>query len=75
MNNNSKEPLQQIEGKIDIIVALLLRLLPKTGDNLSLKDQIRLLDNLCVRPIEISKIIGRPQNYVSKELVAIRKQK
>ena len=76
MEKEIKEVVRQLEQKLDVIAALLLRLVPKDIKGLSLRDQVGLLDGLGVRPIEISKIIGRPQNYVSKELVSIRlKQK
>ena len=73
MDKETKELIQQLGQKIDLIAALLLRLLPAEG--LSLKEQVRLLDDLKVRPVDISKLIGRTQGYVGKELVAIRKEK
>jgi hypothetical protein len=74
MDKETKEVLHQFGQKLDVIAAILLRLVPKNLEGLSLKDQISLLDGLGVRPIEISKIIGRSQGYVSKELVAIRRK-
>ena len=74
MEKEIKEVVRQLEQKLDVIAALLLRLVPKDIKGLSLRDQVGLLDGLGVRPIEISKIIGRPQNYVSKELVSIRRK-
>ena len=74
MEKETKEAVQQLGQKLDVVAALLLRLVPRAMEGLSLKDQIGLLDGLGVRPIEISKIIGRPQNYVSKELVGIRRK-
>ena len=64
---------RQLEQKLDVIAALLLRLIPKNIEGLSLKEQINLLDGLGVRPVEIAKIVGRSSNHVNKELVAIRK--
>ena len=72
---DSKQVLQQIEQKLDVIAALLLRLVPKNVEGLSLKEQIKLLEGLGIRPIEIAKIVGRSSNHVNKELVAIRKEK
>jgi len=73
MDKETKELIQQLGQKIDLITALLLRLLPTEG--LSLKEQVRLLNDLKVRPVDISKITGRSQGHVNKELVAIRKEK
>jgi hypothetical protein len=74
MDKDTKFLLEQMTQKLDVVSAILLRLVPKNLEGLSLKDQIALLDGLGVRPVEISKIIGRPQNYISKELVAIRRK-
>ncbi len=73
MDKDTKELIQQLGRKMDLIAALLLRLLPTEG--LSLKEQIRLLNDLKIRPVDISKITGRSQGYINKELVAIRKEK
>lgn len=73
MDKDTKELIQQLGQKMDLIAALLLRLLPTEG--LSLKEQVRLLNDLKIRPVDISKITGRSQGHINKELVAIRKEK
>ncbi|PIY96017.1 MAG: hypothetical protein COY66_05260 [Candidatus Kerfeldbacteria bacterium CG_4_10_14_0_8_um_filter_42_10] len=73
MGKDTKELIQQLGQKMDLIAALLLRLLPPK--ELSLKEQVRLLNDLKIRPVEMSKITGRSQGHVGKELVAIRKEK
>ena len=76
--NNKEEVkflLQQLSKKMDIVAALLLRLIPKEMDSLSFKEQVRILNSLNIRPVDISKITGRPQSYVNKELASIRKEK
>jgi len=73
MDKDTKELIQRLGQKMDIITALLLRLLPKEG--LSLKEQVRLLNDLKIRPVDMSKITGRSQGHINKELVAIRKEK
>jgi hypothetical protein len=75
MDQDTKEVFQQLGQKMDILAALLLRLVPKNHEGLSLKDQIRLLDGLGMRPIDIAKVVGRGSNHVNKELVAIRREK
>lgn len=56
-----------------VVVALLLR---QGMEPLStLRQQIELLEGLGLGPTEIGKIIGRPTNYVTKELAGIRKSK
>jgi len=73
MDEKTRKLIQQLGQKIDLIVALLLRLSPKKG--LSLKEQVRLLNDLKIRPVDMSKITGRSQGHINKELVAIRKEK
>lgn len=74
MDIETKEILEQLGQKLDVIASLLLKLIPRDFESLSLKEQISLLDGLHIRPVDMSKIIGRPQNYISKELVAIRRK-
>jgi len=66
---------QALSKRLDIIISLLLRQLPKAGDTISGRDQIEVLESLGVRPVEISRILGKKESYVSKELVSIRKSK
>ena len=73
MDKETKKLIQQLGQKMDLVTSLLLRLLPK--EKLSLKEQVRLLNDLKIRPVDISKITGRSQGYINKELVAIRKEK
>ncbi len=73
MDKETKELIQQLGQKMELIAALLLRLLPSEG--LSLKEQIRLLNDLKIRPVDMSKITGRSPGHINKELVAIRKEK
>ncbi len=72
-NNEEIEQLIELNKKIEVVIAVLLRLLKKDHIGIALKDQISLLDGLGVRPIEIAEIVGKTQSHVSKELVAIRR--
>lgn len=69
------EALQEVNKRLGVVIALLLRALPAAGDGLSLRDQIRFLSELGVRPKDIAEILGRSQTYVGKELAGIRKGK
>jgi len=75
MDKETRVLLEQLNQKIDVVAALLLRLVPRNIDGLSLKEQIKLLDGLNIRPIEIAKIVGKSQGHINKELVAIRREK
>ena len=73
MDKETKELMRQLIQRMELIIALMLRLLPK--EELSFKEQVRLLNDLKIRPVDISKITGRSPGHVNKELAAIRKEK
>lgn len=64
-----------INKKFEVVIALLLRMLPKDRKGLLLREQIALLNNLGIGPTGIAKIINRFPKYVSKELAEMRKAK
>lgn len=61
--------------RLDICIALLLRLVERDGSKLSIREQIQTLDSLGLRPVEIANVLGKTQTYVNKELVGIRKRR
>lgn len=70
MEKSGQESTNQL---LRVIVALLLR----RGDEqvLTLRQQIEVLNELGVRPMEIAEILGRSSTYVNKELSGIRKNR
>jgi len=58
---------------LQVVIALLLR--QKKAELLPLKQQIGILHDLGLRPIEIAEILGRTGKYVGKEIAGIRKSK
>jgi len=75
MDKETKELLEQVVQRLDVANALLLRLVPKNNDVLTLKEQLQLLDGLKVRPVDMARITGRKPGHINKELVSIRKKK
>lgn len=73
MDKETKELIRQLTQRVELIIALMLRLLPKK--EISFREQVSLLNDLKIRPMDISKITGRSQGHINKELVAIRKKK
>lgn len=67
------EELQNLNRNMEVVIALLLRLVSPDSKRLALKEQIALLDGLGLRPISIASIVGKTSGHVSKELVAIRR--
>jgi hypothetical protein len=74
MTNKSNDlaDLKSTNRLLRVMIAVLLR--GKIDDPLPLKQQIEILDDLGLSPLEISKIINRENSYVSKELAGIRKK-
>lgn len=66
---------EQLGQKLDTIIALLLRMVPRNVESISLKDQIRILTGIGVRPVDIARITGKTQSHINKELASIRKEK
>jgi hypothetical protein len=67
------DELQSLNRNMEVVIALLLRLVSPDNKRLPLKEQMALLDGLGVRPISIASIVGKTPGHVSKELVAIRR--
>lgn len=64
-----------IKQRLDVIIALLLRLIESDGEALSAKEQILALSNLGLRPVEIAGILGKKTTYINKELSGLRKKR
>ncbi len=65
----------EVNKRLGIIIALLLKTIPTSSDGISLRDQVELLSELGVRPKDIATMLGRSQSYVTKELSGLRKSK
>ncbi|MCX6722580.1 MAG: hypothetical protein NT094_00755 [Candidatus Staskawiczbacteria bacterium] len=70
MDNNTLESTNKL---LRVIVALLLK--RKDPDKLTLRQQIEILSDLGLKPLEIAEIIGRSNIYINKELSELRKSR
>ena len=68
-----KNTLESTNKLLRVIVALLLR--RKDEQTLTLRQQIEILNDLGIKPTEISEIIGRTNTYINKELFELRKSR
>ena len=68
-----KNTLESTNKLLRVIVALLLR--RKDEQILTLRQQIEILNDLGIKPTEISEIIGRTNTYINKELFELRKSR
>ncbi len=66
-----ENPLESTNKLLKVIAALLLR--QKNSETFTLRQQIEILDNLGLKPLEIAEILGRTNIYINKELSGIRK--
>lgn len=67
------EDIKNLCKRLDALIFILLN--KQIGEAMLLKDQVKMLDNLSFRPIEIAAILGKTQTHISKELATIRKSK
>lgn len=70
MDNNTLESTNKL---LRVIVALLLK--RKDPDTLTLRQQIEILNDLGLKPLEIAEILGRNNTYINKELSELRKSR
>jgi len=70
MDNNELESTNKL---LRVIVALLLR--KKEQNTLTLRQQIEILNDLGLKPLEIAGILGRNNIYINKELSELRKSR
>ena len=68
-----KNELQSTNKLLRVIVALLLR--RRDEQTLTLRQQIEILNDLGIKPIEIPHILCRNNTYINKELSGIRKNR
>ena len=66
-----KKTLESTNKLLKVIVALLLR--QNEEQSTTLRQQIKILSDLGLKPAEIAEILGRSNTYISKELSGIRK--
>ena len=69
------EQLSEFNKRLEVVISILLRIIPKEEKSISLKEQVRILDSLGIRPRDIADILGRTPTHISKELAGLRKEK
>lgn len=69
------EHLKELNKRLGVIISLLLRTISENGPTLKIKEQVRILDDLGLRPRDISEILGRTPTHINKELTGIRKER
>lgn len=65
---------QDVSRLLKVVIGLMVKLQPEEKKLPTIKTQIKLLNELGLRPIEIAEVLGKNQNYINKELVSIRKK-
>ena len=65
----------QLVKRLDAIINILLETAELEGKPLSVSKRIELLDAAGLRPVEISRLMGKTMSYVTVELTRIRKSR
>lgn len=68
-----KDEQKSTNRLLRVIIALLLR--GKGEETLTLRQQIEILNDLGLKPLEIAEILGRSNTYINKELFELRKSR
>jgi hypothetical protein len=68
-----KDEQKSTNRLLRVIIALLLK--GKGEDTLTLRQQIEILNDLGLKPLEIAEILGRSNTYINKELSELRKSR
>lgn len=67
------DTLQSTNKLLMVMIALMLR--PRDDKVLTLRQQIEILSNLGLKPVEIAAILGKTNTHINKELTGIRKSR
>jgi len=70
-----KQILQSINKRLGVMVSLLLDSRNQNLQGPFLREKIRILNDLGLKPSEIADILGRTNKYINKELSESRKAK
>jgi len=73
MEKSEQKLLEDIKKRLEVIICLLFQSRPLDSEEISLREQIRLLHDFGLKPKEISEILERSNTYVNKELSELRK--
>lgn len=74
MSTHEIELLENINKRLAVIIGLLIRNLPNSDSTL-LREQVVMLHELGMRPIDIAVVMGKSTNHINVELSASRNQK
>jgi hypothetical protein len=67
------ETIESTNKLLRVIIALILK--RKDADTFTLRQQIEILNDLGLKPLEIAEILGRRNIYINKELSKLRKRR
>jgi IS30 family transposase len=68
-----KETIESTNKLLRVIIALILK--RKDPDTFTLRQQIEILNDLGLKPLEIAEILGRSNTYINKEISRLRKSR
>jgi DNA-binding CsgD family transcriptional regulator len=72
--SRNEEEIWQITKRLDAILNVLLEIASTPSKPITSTKKIAILYSAGLRPIEISKILGKSLSYVTKELTRMRKK-
>jgi len=71
----SDQDAHLLTKRLDVIINILLEIARPGGEEITVKEKVRILKNAGLRPIEIARILGISVTHVSVNLHELRKSK
>ncbi len=72
MKNKGNLTLESTNKLLMVLIALLLR--RKEENIATLRQQVKTLSDLGLKPLVIAEILGRSSNYINKEIYSLKKE-
>lgn len=73
--NTEPVDFERVLRRLDVLIAILLEVGEKNGKPIPIGMRVRILSKAGMRPVEISRILGKSLSYVTKEQALLRKEK
>jgi len=61
--------------RLDVLIAIFLEVGKMNGKPIPIRKRVRILSEAGMRPVEISKILGKSLSYVTKEQALLKKER
>lgn len=75
MSDTADKRHEEVIRRLDALINVLLETAGKNGIPVPMVKRIRILHESGMRPVDISKVLGKKMSYITKELSRIKKER